>query len=40
MIQHEDNEREARDASRELGIAMGIVFGCVALAFITVALWP
>lgn len=40
MISNDFDEREARDASRELGIAMGIVFGCVALAFIIVALWP
>ena len=40
MIQHTDTEREDREVTRELYTAMGIVFGCVALAFITVALWP
>ena len=40
MIQHEDNEREARDASRELGIAMAIVFGFIGLAVVTVMLIP
>jgi hypothetical protein len=40
MIHHTDTEREDREVTRELYTAMGIVFGCVALAFITVALWP
>ena len=35
-----ENEPDERDASRELGIAMAIVFGFFTLAFITVALWP
>lgn len=40
MIQNTDNEREDREVTREVYTAMGIVFGCVTLAFITVALWP
>ena len=40
MIPNDNTDNEARDASRELGIAMGIIGGFIALAFITVALWP
>ena len=40
MIQHTDTEREDRAITRELWIVAGIFFGCVALAVITVALWP
>lgn len=35
-----ENEPDERDASRELGIAMAIVFGLGALAFIVVKLIP
>ena len=40
MIQHTDTEREDREVTRELVIAVAIMLGCVALAIITVMLWP
>ena len=40
MIQHTDTEREDREVTRELVIAVAIMLGFVALAIITVALWP
>lgn len=40
MIPNDDNERESREFTREVYTAMGIVFGFVALAIITVALIP
>ena len=38
MIPNDNTDAEARDASRELGIAMAIIGGFIALAFLTVAI--
>lgn len=40
MIQHTDTEREDREVTRELAIAVAIMVGLGALAIITVMLWP
>ncbi len=40
MIPNDNTDHEARDASRELGIAMGIIGVFIVLAFLTVMLIP
>ncbi len=39
MIQNDDIEKEARDASREFGIACGYTLGLIALACLAVLLF-